>query len=129
MADSFRKLYEDLNDLYEEDLEYVRDDYKKFVDHIMKELQINFHPDDSFDEYINYETGELLFTPEEAEELNKKMEYFAEKLGDEIYDYPQKVFDELAAKNTMVEDVEDNATASSIRVEDAMAAIDTAIAN
>lgn len=50
------------------------DDVLKFFDYLIKERKTIFHPDDSFDQYINMETGEQTFTDEECKEFDEAME-------------------------------------------------------
>ena len=42
------------------------EDVKTFFYHIVYKRNVNFHPDDRFDNYINFETEEPTFTPEEC---------------------------------------------------------------
>lgn len=60
---------------------YTRDSHittveevKDFFRHIVFDLDINFHPDDDFKEYVNYETGERTMDDEQAEIYNRLME-------------------------------------------------------
>lgn len=64
-------------------------DVREFAKNLIEEGS-NFHPDDDFSEYINYELGEPCYTHEEACLRNKLMEQcFAvcEKEGQDIYSY------------------------------------------
>ena len=45
-------------------------DVELFVKFVYDELQVNFHPDDDFNDYINSETKEATFNKEDAEVLN-----------------------------------------------------------
>ncbi len=63
-------------------------DVETFFHHIVFERRVNFHPDDSFSEYVNYETQEPSFTKEEVMVYDRLMdEAFAvcEKAGADIY--------------------------------------------
>ena len=50
------------------------EEVKDFFRHIIFDLDINFHPDDDFKEYVNYETGERTMNDEQAEIYNRLME-------------------------------------------------------
>ena len=64
----------------------VAKEYKDWVIHLLKERELNFHPDEDFKDYINTETKKKTFTPEEAKKYNAKMKYFFDNLGDKVYD-------------------------------------------
>ena len=73
------------------------EDVKAFAHYLANDLHLNFHPDDDFSSYINYEKNESVFTPEEAAKYNALMnECFdvCERAGIDIYevmgDYLQK---------------------------------------
>ncbi len=42
------------------------EDVKAFAKYLTNDLHLNFHPDDDFSFYVNYETKEPTFSPEEA---------------------------------------------------------------
>lgn len=54
-------------------IETVRD-VKKFFQYLMEELRVNFHPDDDFESYVDMETSEPSFTPEECKKYNDAMQ-------------------------------------------------------
>ena len=60
-------------------VEEVRD----FFHHIVYDLGINFHPDDDFKSYVNYETGERSMDDEQAELYNRLMDEVFEVCNDE----------------------------------------------
>ena len=49
-------------------------DVKEFFRYLAEDLQISFHPDDSFSEITDYQTLEFLFSPEEANILDDLMD-------------------------------------------------------
>ena len=65
------------------------EDVKAFANHLANDLHLNFHPDDDFSFYVNYETKEPTFSPEEAAKYNALMnECFdvCEKANVDVYD-------------------------------------------
>ena len=71
---------------------------KDFAKYLTNDLHLNFHPDDDFSLYVNYETKEPIFSPEEAAKYNAFMnECFdvCEKANVDIYEvmgeYLQKI--------------------------------------
>lgn len=46
------------------------EDVEKFVKFIYEDLEVNFHPDDDFNDVINQETGEKSFSEVEANMYN-----------------------------------------------------------
>lgn len=66
-----------------------------FADHLVKNLGVNFHPDNDFDEYINLETKEPSFTDEEVAIGNMLMNEcceVCEKDGVNVYELMEKSF-------------------------------------
>lgn len=49
-------------------------DVYEFFRYLAEDRKVSFHPDDSFDSYINIETHEPTFTPEECAEYDDAME-------------------------------------------------------
>lgn len=49
------------------------EDVKAFAKYLTNDLHLNFHPDDDFSFYVNYETKEPTFSPEEAAKYNALM--------------------------------------------------------
>lgn len=49
------------------------EEVESFFDHLVKERKINFHPDNNFEEYINIDTREDSFTPQECMIYNRLM--------------------------------------------------------
>ena len=65
------------------------EDVKAFAKYLTNDLHLNFHPDDDFSLYVNYETKEPIFSPEEAAKYNAFMnECFdvCEKANVDVYD-------------------------------------------
>ena len=71
------------------------DEVKAFFDHIHTVESVNFNPDDTFEDTVNYETGQPTYTKEEAELRDQRMkEAFdvCEKISDDcIYDIALEV--------------------------------------
>ena len=59
------------------------EEVKAFFRHIVFDLDINFHPDDDFKDYVNSPTGERSMDDEQAELYNRLMEEAFEVCGDE----------------------------------------------
>lgn len=62
---------------------------KLFAQYPVNELHLNFHPDDDFACYVNYDTKRLTFTPEEAAKYNALMDEcfdVCEKENADIYE-------------------------------------------
>ena len=61
------------------------EDVKAFAKYLTNDLHLNFHPDDDFSFYVNYETKEPTFSPEEAAKYNALMnECFDTRVRDKI---------------------------------------------
>lgn len=52
----------------------TKEEAKDFFRHIVFDLDINFHPDDDFKEYISRETGERTMDDAQAELYNRLMD-------------------------------------------------------
>ncbi len=52
---------------------------------LWKEFGLIFHPDDPFELYLDYNTGEHIFDEEAANILNARMDECFELLNDDIY--------------------------------------------
>lgn len=64
------------------------EEVESFFDYLTEERKVNFHPDDSFDDYINYETKEPTFTKKETALFVRLMDEsfdVCEKNGMDIY--------------------------------------------
>ena len=64
------------------------DDVKAFFHHLVNERNLNFHPDDRFEDYVSCDDGSNTFSHEECSVYNRLMdESFAvcEKNGVDIY--------------------------------------------
>ena len=59
------------------------EEVKAFFRHIVYDLDINFHPDDDFKDYVNTTTGERSMDDEQAELYNRLMDEAFEVCGDE----------------------------------------------
>ena len=67
---------------------------KTFFNELLAE-DLNFHPDDRFEDYINYETKEPTYTEEEAALRNRLLEEsfdVCEKDGADIYELCIEIF-------------------------------------
>ena len=50
------------------------EEVKDFFNHIVYDLDINFHPDDDFKNYVSYETGSRTMDDKQAELYNRLMD-------------------------------------------------------
>ena len=50
------------------------EEVKEFFRYIVYDLDINFHPDDDFKDYVSYKTGERTMDDEQAELYNRLMD-------------------------------------------------------
>ena len=57
-----------------------------FFRHIVYDLNINFHPDDDFKEYVSMETGERMIDNVQASLYNRLMDEAFEVCGDAVYE-------------------------------------------
>ena len=62
------------------------EEVKDFFDHIVNELDINFHPDNDFRDYVSYNTGERTMNDEQAEIYNRLMDEAFDVCGDDVYE-------------------------------------------
>ncbi|RNI32243.1 hypothetical protein EFA69_02640 [Rufibacter immobilis] len=53
---------------------YSKEDIAAFFIFLTNELEVNFHPDDSFFDYVNIHTGEPTFTGEDAAKYDNIMQ-------------------------------------------------------
>ena len=70
------------------------EDVKTFFEELLSE-GLNFHPDDQFEDYINYETKEPTYTEEEAALRNNLLEQafqVCENEGQDIYELCIEIF-------------------------------------
>ena len=64
------------------------DDVKKFFHHLVSERNLNFHPDDRFEDYVSCDDGSNTFSQEECSVYNRLMDEsfdVCEKNGVDIY--------------------------------------------
>ena len=59
------------------------EEVEAFFRHIIFDLDINFHPDDDFKDYVNTTTGERSMDDKQAELYNRLMDEAFEVCGDE----------------------------------------------
>jgi hypothetical protein len=50
------------------------EDVTRFFKYLAEERRVLFHPDDDFECYVNIETGEPTFTPDECKVYNSAMQ-------------------------------------------------------
>ena len=77
------------------------EDVDRFFEMLCKDYSLNFHPDNSFNEYVNLATGEKTFTEDESYYLDGVTEdCFVECKESEvdIYDLAEEVYKTLKAK-------------------------------
>ena len=64
------------------------DDVKEFFHHLVSERNLNFHPDDRFEDYVSCDDGSNTFSQEECSVYNRLMDEsfdVCEKNGVDIY--------------------------------------------
>ena len=59
------------------------EDVKEFFRHLVYDLDLNFHPDDDFKEYVNRKTGERVMDDKQAELYNRLMDEAFEACDEE----------------------------------------------
>jgi hypothetical protein len=76
------------------------EEVKAFFHHIVYDLDINFHPDDDFKDYVSYETGERSMDDGHAELYNRLMDEAFEVCEDEqVYEIGSELlFERLQIK-------------------------------
>ena len=70
------------------------DDVVDYFTYLIKELDLNLHPDTDFSEYVSYETGENTFNQEEVCYLNSLMDdcfSICEEAGVDVYEVGLKI--------------------------------------
>lgn len=72
-------------------LQHIRtiDEVKCFAKYLVNDLEVNFHPDEDFSNYISLETSEQTFNLEEQEVGNRLMDEsfdVCEKEGADVYE-------------------------------------------
>ena len=75
------------------------EEVKDFFNHIVYDLDINFHPDDDFKNYVSYETGIRTMDDEQAELYNRLMDESFEVCGDEVYEIGSDLLFKRLQKN------------------------------
>lgn len=73
------------------------DDVKAFFDHLVKVEKLNFHPDDTFDDYQNFETGEPSYSEQEAKVRDQRMNEAFDVCEYEGADIYQLAYDAISA--------------------------------
>jgi hypothetical protein len=68
-------------------------DIKTFFVWLVSDQHLNFHPDTSFENYVDYETDERIYTDEEARQLNTLMDKCFE-IKKDVHEIGIKVFKE-----------------------------------
>lgn len=81
----------------------TKQDVHRFFAYLLNDLELNFHPDTPFEDYINLESGQPSFTPEQQQQLNQRMDE-AFKIsnsedGDEIYQIAIEEFNNYPKKH------------------------------
>ena len=62
------------------------EEVKNFFIHIVYDLDINFHPDDNFKDYVSYETGERAMDDKQAGLYNRLMDEAFDVCGEDVYE-------------------------------------------
>jgi len=74
-ADKFNKQKFDTMKYYDSNSEIKTvEDVNNFFSHVVDELGISIHPDDSFEDYINFETNEQVLPADKCKVYNRIME-------------------------------------------------------
>ncbi len=63
---------------------------KSFAQYLYGEIKLAFHPDESFEDYIDIDSHKYIFTQSEAKSLNERMEEcfnVCDKENVDIYEY------------------------------------------
>jgi len=81
----------------------TKQDVHRFFAYLLNDLELNFHPDTPFEDYINLESGQPSFTPEQQKQLNQRMDE-AFKIakgddGDEIYQIAVEEFNKYQSQH------------------------------
>ena len=63
----------------------IRDHVRDFINCLMNEEDLNFHPDDGFHTYINVTDGSRAYTKEQCEERERLLDQCFEIAGDDVY--------------------------------------------
>ena len=75
------------------------EDVKLFANHILNE-GVSFHPDDDFNDYVNFKTNTPSYTPVEAEVRNNLMNECFEKCNQAGVDIYEMMLEEILKRNT-----------------------------
>lgn len=70
-------------------------DVKDFFHHIVYERKVNFHPDEDFESYINYDNKIPTFTPDEVKAYNRLIDQSFDVCEKNKADVYQLACDEL----------------------------------
>lgn len=62
------------------------EDVRTFFRYLVQDLKLNFHPDTTFEDYIEFDTGEPSFSEAEAKRLNAMMDQCFETIGEKVYE-------------------------------------------
>ena len=76
----------------------TENDLCEMLTEVINHLGWAFHPDDPMTDYVNRETGELSYTPEETERLDHLMDEafdFCNQQGLDIYELSREIGKEL----------------------------------
>lgn len=81
----------------------TKQDVHRFFAYLLNDLELNFHPDTPFEDYINLESGQPSFTPAQQKQLNQRMDE-AFKIakgdnGDEIYQIAVEEFNKYQSQH------------------------------
>lgn len=65
------------------------DDVKNFAVYLIRDKKISIHPDDDFNDYVDFVTGKNIYTKAEAKQMNDLMDScfkICEVEGEDIYE-------------------------------------------
>ena len=78
------------------------DDVKNFAIYLIRDKKISIHPDDDFNDYVDYVTGESIYTKPEAKLMNDLMGScfkICEDEGEDIYEIMNRILLEETGLN------------------------------
>jgi hypothetical protein len=89
-----------------------RADVMRFFIHLHEDLHLNFHPDNRFEDYVDYESGKASLSPEQCVAYEQVMEdchSWCENNGEDIYQIALESgqFSEFLAGHQIINDQEE----------------------
>lgn len=78
-----------------------KEDAELFINHIIIEKSINFHPDTPFSDYIDSKSGLPALSKEECDAAEKMLDECFDVCGDEVYEIGLRVFNNYESFNSV----------------------------